>query len=372
LDPVRGEEKVSERPGSGSLLSGVRRLLLLAALLAACAGCHWGKPASLPYAPPPQTEATEKKTPDIESVGAVPTGTAPQGPAVAPVPPAEEKAAAPAPESAQQVVAPREPSLPPAGHPAEAAGKPASPAATPPNGRKPSAAVSFDEPAWARGKEKLVFRVEFLGMTMGYARFTFKGKVLWNGRETYHLSVRAWTSDFLSVIYPINETIDYYMDVKTLEPLRQEFTGREKKKDDVAFYDQKKGRIVYRYKHSGEIRKEVDVIPSVFDPVTVAYYFRARDLGDEGRPRNVYGGRKLYQISSRLLGQEKIETTRGPVDTVVIQPVIMREGKVDNKGDLKVWMTNDARHVPVRIYAKFKKIKMWTLFAELVPPKEGG
>ncbi|MBI5341953.1 MAG: DUF3108 domain-containing protein [Deltaproteobacteria bacterium] len=362
---------MSECPGSGSLLSGIRRFLLLSALLAACAGCHWGKPASPPYAPPPQTSAPETSR-DIEAAGGPTVGTAAQAPAEASAPPAEEKAAASAPGSAPQVAAPPEPAQPPAGPPVEEAGKPAPSAAAPSNGRKPSAAVSFDEPAWARGKEELVFRVEFLGMTMGYARFTFKGKVLWNGKETYHLSVRAWTSDFLSVIYPINETIDYYMDVKTLEPLRQEFTGREKKKDDVAFYDQKKGRIVYRYKHSGEIRKEVDVIPSVFDPVTVAYYFRARDLGDEGRPRNVYGGRKLYQISSRLLGREKIETTRGPVETVVIQPVIKRDGQLDNKGDLKVWMTNDSRHVPVRIYAKFKKIKMWTLFAELVPPKEGG
>jgi hypothetical protein len=35
-------------------------------------------------------------------------------------------------------------------------------------------------------------------------------------------------------------------------------------------------------------------------------------------------------------------------------------------------MTNDVRHVPVRIYAKFRKIKDWTLVAELMPPREGG
>lgn len=209
-------------------------------------------------------------------------------------------------------------------------------------------------------------------MTMGYARFTFKGKALVDGKDAYHLSVRAWTSDFLSVIYPVNETIDYYMDARTLEPLRVDYSAKAKEKADTAFYDQKNGRIVYRYRDTGAIRKEVDLVPSVFDPVTVAYYFRARDLGYEDRPRNVYGGRKLYQISSKLLGREKIDTVRGPMDTVVIQPIIKREGQVDNKGDLKVWMTDDARHIPVRFYAKFKKIKMWTLFAELVPPKEGG
>jgi hypothetical protein len=37
-----------------------------------------------------------------------------------------------------------------------------------------------------------------------------------------------------------------------------------------------------------------------------------------------------------------------------------------------MWMTDDVRHIPVRIYAKFKKIRMWTLYAELMPPREGG
>ncbi len=229
-----------------------------------------------------------------------------------------------------------------------------------------------DEPAWARGNEELVYRVEFLGVTMGYARFLFKGKVTYEGREVYHLSVRAWTSDILSVLYPINDTIEYYLDVKTLAPLRQEFTRAGKKKDDIAFYDQEKGKIVYRYKHNGEIRKQVDVIPDVYDPVTAAYYFRTWDLGVEERPRNVYTGRKLWQISLKRLGMENIDTPRGRFEAVVTQPIIRRDGQLENKGDMKMWMTNDSRHVPVKIYAKFKKIRIWTLIAELMPAQEGG
>jgi hypothetical protein len=227
-------------------------------------------------------------------------------------------------------------------------------------------------PSWASGNEELVYRVEFLGVTMGYARFLFQGKVTYQGKEVYHLNVRAWTSDFLSVIYPINDTIDYYLDVKTLAPLRQEFTHPGKEKDDIAFYDQEKGKIVYRYKHNGEIRKQVDVIPDVYDPVSAAYYFRSWDLGMEERPRNVYTGRKLWQISLKTLGVENIDTPRGRVETVVTQPIIRRDGQLENKGDMKMWLTNDSRHVPVKIYAKFRKIRMWTLIAELMPAKEGG
>ncbi|HEY5576864.1 MAG TPA: DUF3108 domain-containing protein, partial [Deferrimonas sp.] len=229
-------------------------------------------------------------------------------------------------------------------------------------------------PGWAKSPEELVYRVDFIGITMGYARFRYSGKVLIAGKPAYHLNVRAWTSGVLSYIYPINETIDYYLDTESLAPIRQEFTKRERGKDDVAFYNQETGRITYRYRQSGKIRKVVDTIPSVYDPVSVAYYFRWRDLGAENRPRNVYAGRKLYRISSRILGNETILTEHGEVDTIAVLPLIRREGKPDNKGDLKVWFSRDERRVPVRLFAKFHKIKDWTLVGELVPSaaKAGG
>jgi hypothetical protein len=229
-------------------------------------------------------------------------------------------------------------------------------------------------PAWAKSPEELVYRVDFIGITMGYARFRYKGKVTIAGKPAYHLNVRAWTSGVLSFIYPINDTIDYYLDAETIAPIRQEFTQREKGKDDVALYDQETGRITYRYRQTGKIRKQVETVPSVYDPVSVAYYFRWRDLGAENRPRNVYGGRKLYQISSRILGYERIRTEHGEVDTIAVLPLIRREGKPDSKGDLKIWFSRDERRVPVRLFAKFHKIKDWTLVGELIPStaKAGG
>ena len=229
-------------------------------------------------------------------------------------------------------------------------------------------------PGWARSPEELVYRVDFIGITMGYARFRYQGKVSIGGKPAYHLNVRAWTSGVLSYIFPINETIDYYLDEETLAPIRQEFTQREREKDDVAIYNQETGRITYRYRQSGAIRKQVDAIPSVYDPVSVAYYFRWRDLGVENRPRNVYAGRKVYQISSRVLGNERIRTEHGEVDTIAVLPLIRRDGKPDDKGDLKIWFSSDERRVPVRLYAKFHKIKDWTLVGELMPStaKAGG
>lgn len=228
-----------------------------------------------------------------------------------------------------------------------------------------------DGPSWMRGKEELVYKVEFLGIKMGYARFSFRGKVLLGGKEAFHLRVRAWTSDVLSMIYPINDTIDYYLDVQTMVPLRQEFES-SRKEDDVAIYDQEKGTIVYRYKKDGKVRKIVDAVPNVYDPVSVAYYFRTKDIGAEEKGRPMYAGRKLWEISAKPLGTERIRTERGEFDTIIIQPVLRREGKVEDKGNLRMWMSRDERHLPVRVYAKFKKIRTWTLVGELLPDPQGG
>lgn len=333
------------------------------------------EPAPVPPPPSPETGAPREKEGSWAGI-AVPKSP----PAAAPAPPhgtgetaprkEQEKEArkeVPAPPPAQPL-----PTHPPRREVAAAARKPKP--ASPPETSTPArdaAAAESPVPGWAKQKEVLVYRVDFIGVTMGYARFRYQGKVSIGGKVAYHLNVRAWTSGVLSYIYPVNETIDYYLDAETLAPIRQEFTEREREKDDVAIYDQETGKITYRYRQSGTIRKQVETVPMVYDPVSVAYYFRWRDGTGEDHARNVYAGRKVWQISAKLLGTEKIRTELGEVDTILIRPVIRRNGKVENKGDLKVWFSRDERHVPVRLYARFHKIKDWTLVGELVPAQGG-
>jgi hypothetical protein len=227
-------------------------------------------------------------------------------------------------------------------------------------------------PGWGKGHEELCYRMTFLGVTAGYARFTILGKTIIDGRQAWHLHVRGWTSQFLSVFYPVNNIMDYYLDVKTLAPLRIDTTKNEKKKfkDGIALYDQEKGEITYWDRAMRNMEKKVEVVPDVHDPVSAVYYFRAREIGNPERVRNMYAGRKMWQIASETIGTETIPDETGqPVETIVIKPVIRRDGKLESKGDIKLWMTNDARRVPIRIYAK---IKFGTVVGQLIPSQEGG
>jgi hypothetical protein len=409
MDNGEGEGGLIRKTARNSCFPRFCILLALSVLLAAGAGCLWGRgakgpPSSLPgdeeghftliepreeedaaKAPAPsgpapefagegEGETEEPEAEEIAEGGREERETPPSPPGdvaapaqvpakPSPVLPGEEAAAAKSGgEEAKGSVAPK----------GDAKRVPGATAMAPRPGKQAAPGPAPDVPAWAERREVLIYRIEFLGLTMGYARFTFKGRVEMQGRDAYLLNVRAWTSDFLSVIYPINDSIDYYLDARTLAPLRLEFTRGGGKKDDIAIYDQVNGTIVYRFKDTGKIRKQVVAPPNTYDPVSAAYYFRTRDLGEVDRNLHMYGGRKLYQISTKLLRQESIDTSLGRVATVVVQPVIKREGQLENKGDLRMWMTNDSRRIPVRIYAKFRKIRDWTLQAELLPPKEGG
>jgi len=388
---------------------GASALLLMALLLAAAGRHRYEREAPPPPAPGPEARAggdntdadppewlhpavTVDTTEEAEKTAIAPVGgTVRDDTTIAPPDGAAPLEVPPPPEAEAGSVASLPPGVPaqpvpspfadaaPAGtglaNATRSARKPKPVAAPPPvPAAPPKDAHDASVPGWAKSPEELVYRVDFIGITMGYARFRYKGKVSIAGKPAYHLNVRAWTSGALSYIYPINDTIDYYLDAGTLAPIRQEFTHAEREKDDVALYNQETGKITYRYRQTGKIRKEVDTVPSVYDPVSVAYYFRWRDLGIENRSRNMYGGRKLYQISSRILGTERIRTEHGEVDTIAVLPLIRRNGKPDDKGDLKIWFSNDERRVPVRLYAKFHKIKDWTLVGELIPStaKAGG
>jgi translation initiation factor IF-1 len=332
--------------------------------------------ASYEKPPPQDTEEFSPETVPVESPAEIPPDSSPL-PARREPPPTEQTPALPKAEGKKAVQVGGEPEgETPAATPPQAV--PAAPAS--PSDAEQGAVIAMlpqdqvfsgEGPLWTREKEELSYKVEFLGITMGYARFSFLGKVLLSGREAYHLRVRAWTSDLLSLIYPIDDTIDYYLDVGTMLPLRQEY-ARSRKEDDVATYDQEKGTIVYRFKKDGTIRKTVTVVPKVYDPVSLVYYFRTRAPEKGEKEQTMYAGRKLWEVSAKVMGSEQIRTGLGEFDTLIIEPELRREGKIEKGKDMRMWMTRDEHHVPVRVYAKFKKIRTWTLVGDLLPDREGG
>jgi hypothetical protein len=69
----------------------------------------------------------------------------------------------------------------------------------------------------------------------------------------------------------------------------------------------------------------------------------------------VFDSRKVYEIEVRLLKKEKIRAPwGGMVECLVIEPKLKTAGIFSSAGSMKIWLTNDARRIPLKMTAKIK------------------
>jgi len=78
----------------------------------------------------------------------------------------------------------------------------------------------------------------------------------------------------------------------------------------------------------------------------------------------VFDSRKQYEIEVNILPRK--ETLRAPwgerVSCILVRPKLKTAGIFTNKGEMLLWMTDDERHIPLKMKAK---IKFGSIFAHL-------
>ena len=68
---------------------------------------------------------------------------------------------------------------------------------------------------------------------------------------------------------------------------------------------------------------------------------------------------------------ERVENTPlGTVDCLVVQPVLEDDGLFRHEGELHVWLTDDARRVPVKLRARVPVGAIEARLTSYKPPKE--
>ncbi len=225
-------------------------------------------------------------------------------------------------------------------------------------------------PVWARDMETLVYRVSFFGIPAGYAEFQYVGEEVEDGKTLYHVRMKAWTTGLVKFFKEIRDVFDFYIDAETLLPFKVVSRKNEsgKVKNKIVRYIQDEGVLRY-FTLEGKFTHERRVVPRVFEPVTVAYYLRTKNLLYDDVNVRVYGGKKLYTLKVEVLGKEKVKTEIGIFDTIKIKPVLIREDGEDKKGkDVVAWLMDDGSNIPVLVHAK---LKVGTLTGELVKMVRG-
>jgi hypothetical protein len=67
---------------------------------------------------------------------------------------------------------------------------------------------------------------------------------------------------------------------------------------------------------------------------------------------NSFVDKELWPLKIRYVGKEVIETDIGKYSCLVFRPIVQQGRIFKSEEDMKVWITDDKNHVPLRAQAK--------------------
>lgn len=196
--------------------------------------------------------------------------------------------------------------------------------------------------------ERLTFSVEYFGIAAGFATLSVETSALVQNRPILHLIATARTHPAFEWFFKVRDRIESYFDAQGLFSWRYEKHLREGSyaNDSVMIYDQPARKVI-----KDEGRTVVDAPAWTQDVLSEFYYFRTLNLkiGETVTIPVVADDGKSYELLVTALRKERIKVPAGAFDCIVVQPALKFEGLFQQKGTIQIWLTDDARRVPVLV-----------------------
>lgn len=214
----------------------------------------------------------------------------------------------------------------------------------------------FPAPLFAqRVPEKLAYSLSWLGIPVG----TATQEIVEEG-ATRRITSTARSNEWLSAFFPVEDVIVSSLD-RSGAPFpgltrhyRMQIREGSHRRDREIVFVQEKGTAHYHDLRSGE-RLDIPIAGTVYDIYGSFYYVRYLPL-EVGKPVfvHVLDGKEPRAVEVQVLRRERLATVLGEVDTIVIRPMVSQEGVFEGKGAVTIWLTDDARRIPVRAQTKVR------------------
>jgi uncharacterized protein DUF3108 len=215
--------------------------------------------------------------------------------------------------------------------------------------------------------EELYFEVRWMGLLAGNASMAVSSQVSKNGHDVYHIQSLAESSPFFSLFYNVRDRGETFVDVRELYPwffYLEQHEGSRSTQHTVTF-DQQRGIALYSKNQQNP--QEIKTPVRVHDSLSSFYILRTMPLRvGQSVHLNTFSNGKTYDVEVQVLRRERLETYWGVVDTLVVQPLMRFQEILRQKGDVLIWVTDDARRLPVRMMTA---IKVGSIEATLVDVK---
>jgi hypothetical protein len=196
--------------------------------------------------------------------------------------------------------------------------------------------------------------------------FTVDWRVFTGGTAVFHLeqqgdqlkiNATADTVGAVNMLFPVVDRFQSAMDIKTgcsQGFSKQTQEGRRKVTTDLTL-DYNAGRQTQIEKNlvKGTQKTLSSSIPAcVTDSLSGIFYAASQRLTvgqDFGFP--LADAMRTVTVTMKVEAHEEIKTPAGTFQTIRVQPTA-EEGVVKNRGNIWIWYTDDARHLPVQIRAR--------------------
>ena len=203
--------------------------------------------------------------------------------------------------------------------------------------------------------ERLVYKVSYLGIPAGNAVMEVLQTRKMKDRAVYPVRSTVESNKFVSAFYPVKDRVQTFIDVEGGYSHGIDIKQRQgrKRRNKVIDFDQ----VQHRAKQVKNNKVEVfDIPPNVQDSLSALYHFRNNAVLEVGKSIfiDVHESRKNWELEIKVLDQEEITTAFGTFKTFKVKAFVRYEGLFMDKGDVTLWLTDDARRIPVLIKTKIK------------------
>lgn len=182
-----------------------------------------------------------------------------------------------------------------------------------------------------------------------------------SGRTCYKVDVDGRTTGVVGVTFKLRDKWQSYFDTATLLPLRfyRDIQEGQYRLTETSDFDHAARKVrVQAYKaHRNERREDVYPLPEyAMDMISGYYFLRTLDFsrmskGDTIR-MNAFFDDKSYVFQLIYLGQETTRTKLGRLPAFIISPIMPENKLFRGRHPLRIWISDDANRVPVKIEAE--------------------
>jgi len=200
--------------------------------------------------------------------------------------------------------------------------------------------------------ETLTFSVDWRVFTAGTATFHLQ-----RDGSVEKVTATADTGGNVNMLFPVVDRFDAGFDTKTgcSTGFHKQMSEGRRKIDGTLSFDYANGKqneTVKNLVKGTSTTKSASIPACVADTLSSIFYVAARPL--------VVGQKFMFPLADsmrtitvgmKIEGKEEVKTPAGTFQTIRVQPTA-DEGVVKNRGNITIWYSDDARHMPVQIRAR--------------------